>query len=215
MRSTQRLHDDYDALIIAEDLDRRRKCYHFFSSIDEFLAYQPQLSSHLYEVIVDRQRLYFDLDSSVELDLSPLLALLVQPRVYTSHRPGKYSYHVIDSRYVNDNVQCKYQVQLIKAQLPDPLASAIDLEVYRNFQLFRLLGSSKYGLDNVKVGPGTLRESLVTNIDGCQLIDDCPIPYPPNDLRYQQRQLAKLLNVDWSNVPTTLRDPTGVSNQDH
>lgn len=193
MRTTAHLHDDYDNFIVAEDINRRAKRYHFFESVDEFEDRRPTLSNNLYEVIVDKQRLYFDIDSDIEVDVKPLLHLLVNPTVYTSHRPGKFSYHVLDSRYVNDNVQCKHQVRLIRDQLPEPLKSKIDMDVYRRYQLLRLLGCCKYGVNNPKIGPGSLKDSLVTNIEECVLIEDCDIPYSTLDLRYQQRKLHKLL----------------------
>jgi hypothetical protein len=193
MRTASHLHDDYDNFIVAEDLDRRAKRYHYFSSVEEFEKSRHLLSNNLYEVIKGPQRLYFDIDSDVELDLTPLLEKLQNPTVYTSHRPGKYSYHVLDKRYVNDNLQCKHQVTKIRDLLPEPLKSKIDMDVYRRYQLLRLLGCSKYGIDCVKIGPGTLKESLVENIEGCTLIEDEKTPVTAKDIRFQARELGRLL----------------------
>jgi len=145
----------------------------------------------MYEIIRDKQRLYFDIDStSLCLDdevkefiehTKEVYGSITDIVCYTSHREGKYSYHiVIQNIYARDNIQCKYYCkQLLQNTRLGPY---VDMKVYRELQHFRLMGCRKLGIDNKKIvwlgSVTSLEDSLITYWrEGSTLLDYVQLDY--------------------------------------
>lgn len=87
--------------------------------------------------------------------------------VFTSHRTGKLSYHVIvNNWYHKNNKQAEQLYRRVMNDIKNPLKSCIDKAVYHSLQEFRLLGHHKYttdslNMDIVKKGAYTFEQSLI------------------------------------------------------
>jgi hypothetical protein len=117
-------------------------------------------------------------------------------KIYISHRDTKQSFHlVIRNVACYDNVQCKHRIELILAHKPE-IAQFIDMDVYRSFQLLRILGSSKIDIENVKISSSEysdmenmIRDSLVTNIqEDTIILPDLDVKYKQVNMRFQARR---------------------------
>lgn len=162
------------------------KEYVGYDSIDEYDG-----RDNMYEIIRGIQRLYFDIDSPINLDVD-VIEFIEHCKVqypnnnvvcYTSHREDKFSYHIVlQDVYARDNIQCKhYCKELLQGSR---LEEYSDMKVYRDVQHFRIMGCSKLGVDNKKIlwigSVRSLEDSLVTfyqNREGTMLLDYFPLDY--------------------------------------
>lgn len=85
----------------------------------------------------------------------------VQINTYVSHQMHRRSYHIVLlGCFANTQYECVHKVQRIiayhndnyrmKHGIIDHMTKYIDMSVYKNNQLFRLLGSRKIDTDNTK-----------------------------------------------------------------
>lgn len=153
-----------------------------YESIDEYDG-----RDYMYEIIRGIQRLYFDIDSKIDLDeiVKEFIEHCKEEYnteivCYTSHRQGKYSYHIVlQDIYARDNVQCRYYCEkLLDGTRLQPYA---DMRVYRELQHFRIMGCCKLGIDNKKVvwlgSVKSLEDSLVTYYNGGIILDYAKLEY--------------------------------------
>lgn len=218
------LTNEISRYIFAEDVlfnDKIVKQYLYFNDIHHFLKLDNK-SNHYYEVIDGLQRLYIDIDiknntknfNDEVLELKDhledkLSAAIVN--IYTSHTTTKQSYHIIvQNYYVNDNVQCRAYIEKLLEDFYLDLKQFIDIRLYNRKQLFRVLGSSKYGIDNTKIswiGSNELKDSLVSYFDTSDniILEDITDKYHSPDIRYQMRkyhnkqknkEICSLRNID-------------------
>ena len=193
--------------LLARDVihgDKMIKKNYLFSNIDEYNTYiQNETNKNFYEIISGIQRLYMDIDiKSDEKDifdqyifdlLSHIKTIYsdATTNVYTSHRPGKLSYHVlITNYYARDNTQCKFYIDSILKDFSSPLKPYIDMHVYKQNQLLRLLGCSKLNIDNTKVkfiGSDKFEDSLASYTSEPYTL----LPYA--DIAYQYPPLMKTI----------------------
>jgi hypothetical protein len=211
MHVTDRLHTDESTLhTLAEDIKSRNrvvKQYIHFDSIAEmvlFIRSKQDAITHLYEVIDGMQRLYLDIDiPNPDKDYTADVFLLkdyichiytdAQVNIYSSHREGKQSFHlIVKNKYVYDNVQCKHHIQYIKDNCGLDIATYIDMTVYKRFQLLRLVGASKLDTENRKVlmdGTDGVEDSLVTyRDDAITAIPDVDIEYNIPSMAFYARR---------------------------
>lgn len=144
----------------AESAHGDNVCFHRLDTSDyiivPFADVQKIDCRYLCEVIRgDRaQRLKLDIDSTVPVDIDTVCAHcndvfaalwptagLPEYTVLTAHGMGKYSYHVIFSTYVADNVQAKMFTSMLVQRLPN---YGIDESVNKSLQNFRVLGATKW-----------------------------------------------------------------------
>lgn len=175
----------YTKYIFARDEKSRfdNKIIKKFVTLDSYREYLllPQEIRNHYEIINDKQHLYFDIDipitedtnliceisdmqigelckkidiylSNVSLDKKYNRKIPTRINIYSSHTESKKSYHiVVISHHVLDNVQNKYHCEMIKNTCNLLISEYIDMRVYRQNQQMRLLGSSKLGKNNYKI----------------------------------------------------------------
>lgn len=209
MKSFRKLKQLKEALLgggfaVAEDIQSHNnvtKRMLLFPTYDDFIKHQDTVDGkHFYEFIYGIQRIYMDIDvpngdkgtydDEVDTLISHIHSIYPNTKVnvYTSHRVGKLSYHlIVQNLYVYDNVQCKARVQAILDTYQGQIKQYIDTRVYRDMQQLRLLGSSKMGVDNTKVpyiGSTEFMDSLVSYYDGSPVL-----PYV--DTEYKVVPMAK------------------------
>lgn len=198
------------------------KEYIGYDSIDEYDG-----RDNMYEIIRGRQRLYFDVDSDINLD-DEVREFIEHCRsiyhvvninatnnelnhhdnnyrdsnvddivCYTSHREGKYSYHIVlQNVYARDNVQCKYYCQSLLEGMS--LKPYVDMKVYKDIQHFRLMGCSKISINNKKIPwlgkPRTLEDSLITYwregstlLDYCKQLEYCNMAKSAYELKHSKK----------------------------
>lgn len=154
-----------------------------FVAMDSYREYffLPEEARNHYEIINDRQHLYFDIDipisedtnliseiadmqvielcknidiylQNISLDKKHSRRIPTRINIYSSHTDVKKSYHIIViSHYVLDHVQNRYHCEAIKNNCNLLISKYIDMRVYRQNQQMRLLGSSKLGKNNYKI----------------------------------------------------------------
>lgn len=163
---------DSENLIICKQGEEGRR-FGMFSTPASFLTYsnstEPENRCY-YEVILgDRPRKpYFDIDidtsQCADMTQAKSNALIlkftdnikivldeydIKILVFTSHRPGKLSYHIIvDNVFLGTNEDSK--VFADKVLIPE-MRPFIDSRVYNRVQQLRIVGSRKFGKDNLKV----------------------------------------------------------------
>jgi len=161
-----------DNLIICRQIDNSRQ-FGFFKSYLQFYCFQKTLNEDerfFYEVILGKKsrKPYFDIDIDTEIysDMTQeksdaMIENLIEnikdllytysPKilVFTSHRPNKFSYHIIvDGVCFSDNEDSKHFAdKVLTIQMKD----FVDSRVYNTVQQMRIVGSSKKGKNNKKV----------------------------------------------------------------
>lgn len=160
-----------DGLIVCWSQEHRM--YSYFKSVVEFTTHQHMVSPDkrtFHEIILSTQlqKPHFDVDfpqpvapgvipddvvssltTAVISELARLdLHIIPEQHIltYTSHRPDKYSYHIIiDGFYHRNNVEARAFRDRVVAHLPLHVQSKIDPAVYSSKQQFRIIGNCKYG----------------------------------------------------------------------
>jgi len=168
------LHFNYDAnsenLIICRQNEKRM--FSMFKSHTHFFKHLLDLPPEercFYEVILGKKmrKPYFDIDVSLKQypDMTKekcdsLIEMLVEniketlyeyePKilVFTSHRPDKLSYHIIVDRVCI--IDCEESKAFAEKVLSTDMKEFVDSRVYNSVQQLRIVGSTKYGIDNKK-----------------------------------------------------------------
>lgn len=195
--------------LMSFDVKKGDKVVKEFIGYDNIEEYDGR--DYTYEIIRGIQKLYFDIDSSTVLDdevrefIEHCKSVYDTDIVcYTSHREGKYSYHIVlQDIYARDNVQCKYYCKKLLEGIS--LEPYCDMKVYRDVQHFRLMGCSKLGIDNKKIvwigSIKSLEDSLITfyeQREGVILLDYndevnyCNMSRSAYQLRYAEKKTMSL-----------------------
>ena len=174
-------YNNDDNLIICRQIDNTRQ-FGMFKSYTHFQHFQkdvPEGERCFYEVILGKKsrKPYFDIDIDTEhytemtkQKSDGMIELLIEnikdfmytysPKilVFTSHRPGKLSYHIIvEGVCFSDNEDSKHFAdKVLSVQMKD----FVDSRVYNTVQQMRIVGSSKQGKDNKKVLDFTLSDNF-------------------------------------------------------
>lgn len=165
------------------------KEYYLFAKLSTFLEINDQ--KHYYEVISGPQRLYMDIDIPIteeitkekidgfidDLEKHIKSKYNTEVNIYSSHIKTKYSFHIIITKIgVRDNVQCKHRIEELLSGFENDYKKYIDMKVYRENQLLRLLGCAKIGKENTKIfirgDKNDLESSLASNITDVKILDD-------------------------------------------
>lgn len=198
-----------DSLIVCHQGKEFRKFgmfnYHYL--FGNYLLKQPAEERCYFEVIRGTcpQKPYFDIDikdesvseeQSMSLIRSIKKSILYDSRiaepdilVFSSHGPGKLSYHVVVNNWcLPDYNSNKVYCTKIIDRVSNPYKDYIDGLVYKSIQQFRTYGSTKRGKDRFKklVGYETLPinssgyrfeflsillKSLVSNTNSCRILE--------------------------------------------
>ena len=174
-------YNNDDNLIICRQIDNTRQ-FGMFKSYTHFQHFQkdvPEGERCFYEVILGKKsrKPYFDIDIDTEhytemtkQKSDGMIELLIEnikdfmctysPKilVFTSHRPGKLSYHIIvEGVCFSDNEDSRHFAdKVLSVQMKD----FVDSRVYNTVQQMRIVGSSKQGKDNKKVLDFTLSDNF-------------------------------------------------------
>lgn len=173
---TKTLHFDYkinsiNNLIICKQKDEGR----MFSLMDDpevlnsIMEQSNPSQKCFYEIILGKRKRkpYFDIDIDLtrfkvtELQCDDYIEAFVNsiydcvsevciPKtiVFTSHRESKLSYHIVVSNIcLKSNEDSKTFTNMV---ITEDIKPFIDTKVYSNVQQFRVLGSHKYGKNNIK-----------------------------------------------------------------
>ena len=148
------------------------KSYASFKSYIDFYDYMcgiEEIERCFFEILLpDRSRKpYFDIDMNnippsfslltfITKVKKAILKVIEDPNttilVYNSHTEKKYSYHiVVDGWYLRNYEECEEFFKKVVEKLPDDYLPFFDSSVYKCTQQFRMIGSHKYGKNNVKV----------------------------------------------------------------
>ena len=168
------LHFDYDSttsnLIVCKQHTHRT--FTMFKTYTHFQRYQedvPLYERCFYELIIEHKlrKPYFDIDIDLteytnmnKLKADDMILNMIEkikdianelkPKiiVFTSHRPNKLSYHlVVDGIMLRNSHETKeFAYKVVNKELED----FIDFSVYKPTQQFRILGSRKFGKENIK-----------------------------------------------------------------
>jgi hypothetical protein len=224
-------------IYLSRDHPKYRKMFTSFKNYDELYNYIKTLQDpqHLYEYIRGPRKPYFDLDISAKDDHERILSDVMEKLssiikinlnrdvlIYSSHDENKKGYHiVIDNYYVNNHLQTKWLAKQINIKY-------VDLAVYSSAQQFRLLGSSKIGTNRIKkfmnkwkykgeiityyTNPDTytmLKSSLVSLIDGCELLDVPNIDVDNKIIYSEDEDILKILYNYLHDIPFKIRHRKG------
>ena len=159
----------------------------------------------------------------IEKTIEELSFLNLKPSdfsVYTTHRKGKFSFHILlQGYYFKDNEVIKHIAKNVKNRCHDWVKPFFDSSVYKSVQQFRLIYNKKYGTDVFKtecetfkfndkiIKPKTydLYDSLITNVENCQFvnidIDEIPqnIYKCKNFYDYDIEEVIKIFKESYDN----------------
>ena len=134
-------------------------------SLYETIKNSPDSEKCFFEVLFPetKRKPYFDIDiEGVEFDEEILFSEIryaiqdltypdVTIMVYSSHRPGKKSYHVVvDKIYLENYESCQIFYKKVLDKISLKYRDFFDESVYKSTQQFRILGCQKYEKQNYK-----------------------------------------------------------------
>jgi hypothetical protein len=90
--------------------------------------------------------------STINLPCGGSLNINKDVLIYTSHGEKKRSYHIVITNWLHsNNKEAKEFYNLVIKEIPEEMRKYIDSSVYSIKQQFRVLGSSKFGKNRIKI----------------------------------------------------------------
>lgn len=161
-------------ILIAQDVTKEGvKQYRLFESYDELKEEMKEREesgkqNHFYEIIEFPCYMYIDVDMIDEIENIDEgieeVRNFFKGEVANVYASSKTSYHFRYPSKIKNMEEGKEKCREMIEKLEHPIKNSIDINVYGNRRLFRLMGSTKKGKDKVKrslKGSDKFEESLI------------------------------------------------------
>jgi hypothetical protein len=213
----------YEKTIVRDEVSNK---YYVFDSKKEFETwYINKANKNYHEVIFGDQiqRLKFDIDSDVDIDIKIILKsikcvirqlydisitkqdIIVTTSSGNTDKGYKYSYHIILFTFaLANNIEAKFVTDHVITQLPDEYKKCIDKTVNKSIQNFRILFSSKHNSDRTKIVCNkyrtctdlTLLDTLIVPFKGIKVLDRlCDLTENLEITEINNETVQKILNL--------------------